>query len=118
VKAKTSTGRVTSSAAPPAAPPIAPAPRPAQVKLTHTRRTTLAPKSGNRTFKVDGDRLNSLYKECRLITLKGNENASAFLLRVFIELSSEALLVEKGVSIPLAAAKTGKTNWEDESPFQ
>ena len=74
-------------------------------------RQTLAPKNGAKTFHVNGDRLNSLYRECRHIQLKGNENASAFLLRVFIELSSETFLVEKKVPIP-ASAK-GKTNWDD-----
>ena len=90
-----------------------PTPPPKKVKLTPTPRTTLAPKTGSSTFNVDGDRLNSLYKECRLITVKKNENAAAFLLRVFIELSSEALLAEKGVPIPKAAVKTGKSNWDD-----
>ena len=98
---------------PPPAPPVKPTPPPKKVKLTPTPRTTLAPKTGSSTFKVDGDRLNSLYKECRLITVKKNENAAAFLLRVFIELSSEALLAEKVVSTPNAAVKTGKSNWDD-----
>ncbi len=99
--------------APKPAPPVKPAPSRRRIKLTLTPRTTLAPKSGSCTFKVAGDRLNVLYKECRKITVKGHENAAALLLRVFIELSSEALLVEKGVSIPNAAARTGKSNWDD-----
>ncbi len=109
VKAKRK-GRSGGTAPPPPVKPVAP---PRKVRLTPAPRTTLAPRSGSRTFNVDGDRLNSLYKECRLITVKRNENAAAFLLRVFIELSSEALLVEKSVSIPSAAAKTGKSNWDD-----
>lgn len=81
--------------------------------LTTPKRNTLAPKNGPRTFRVDGTRLNPLYRECRDIKVVGNENAAAFLLRVFIELSSEAYLVEKSVPIPAAAKKTGKVDWAD-----
>lgn len=91
-------------------PPSAPAPKP---KLDTNSRTTLAPKTGARTFQVNGVRLNSLYKECRTLAVAGNENAAALLLRVFIELSSEAILVEKAVPIPANAAKKGKTLWDD-----
>lgn len=96
--------------------PPPPPPRQAvvpSVKLLPTPRVNLAPKLGARTFKVDGDRLNSLYRECRTITVKGNENAAAFLLRVFIELSCEALLAEKSVPVPQNAAKGGKSSWAD-----
>lgn len=81
--------------------------------LTTPKRNTLAPKSGTRTFHVDGPRLNPLYRECREIKVAANENAAAFLLRVFIELSCEAYLVEKSVPIPQAAKKSGKTDWAD-----
>jgi hypothetical protein len=54
-----------------------------------------------------------MYRECREIQVKGSENAAAFLLRVFIELSSEALLVEKNVPLPTAVTKSGKNNWSD-----
>lgn len=86
-------------------------PRRPSTPLTTPARTTLAPKNGPKTFRVDGDRLLSLYRECRLIPTQNNENAASFLLRVFIELSSEALLAEKGVSIPSSAK--GKTSWDD-----
>jgi hypothetical protein len=56
--------------------------------------------------------LAPLYKECRKIKIKGNENASAFLLRVFIELSSEALL-ESRVAIPPSLKQKSITKWDD-----
>lgn len=91
--------------------PVAPSPRGSRV--VSSSRPTLAPKTGARTFQVDGVRLNPLYRECREISVKGNENAAAFLLRVFIELSSEALLTEKNIPLPASATKTGKTSWAD-----
>jgi hypothetical protein len=45
--------------------------------------------------------------------LKGNENAAALLLRVFLELSTEAYLMEKAASLPHSATKQGKTKWDD-----
>jgi len=96
---------------PPAPPPPPPSPKP---PLTTPVRGTLAPRIGSRTFRVDGVRLNRLYRECREIKLKGNENAAALLLRVFIELSSEALLIEKSVPIPSTlATKRGVSQWSD-----
>jgi len=104
----------------PAAPPFAPATvmppptvtapsaPPARARLTSTARATLAPRTGQRTFNVAGVRLAPLYRECREIKVSSSENAAAFLLRVFIELSSEALLVEKNVPLP-----SGKTSWAD-----
>lgn len=91
-------------------PATTPAPKP---KLDLNSRTTLAPKTGTRTFQVNGVRLNSLYKECRTLVVQGNENAAALLLRVFIELSSEAILVEKNTPIPHSFTKKGKTLWDD-----
>lgn len=79
---------------------------------TTAERKTLAPKRGPRVLEVGGVRLTSLYQECRKINLKGNENASALLLRVFLELSSEAYLVEKKVPLP-AKFKGKKTDWAD-----
>jgi hypothetical protein len=60
---------------------------------------------------VDGPRLNPLYRECRNLKVEHNENAAAFLLRVFIELSSEALLATKKVPIP--PKFKGKSDWAD-----
>ncbi|WP_136161297.1 hypothetical protein [Sphingomonas flavalba] len=101
--------------------PVTPSPplpksKPAQptkrTKLDTTARKTLAPKTGARTFQVDGVRLNGLYAECRKLVVETNENGAALLLRVFIELSSEALLSEKGIAIPPRfAAKAA--NWDD-----
>lgn len=95
--------------------PISPSPSaPPKGPLNNPIRLTLAPKSGGKTFKVSGDRLNSIYKECRLVELKGHENAAALLLRVFIELSSEALLTERSVSIPPRLSRSGTlTKWDD-----
>jgi hypothetical protein len=76
-------------------------------------RETLAPKSGSRMLRVENARLNGLYRECRLIKVKDHENAAAFLLRVFIELSSEALLAAKHVQIPNRLQKEGKQRWGD-----
>ncbi len=76
-------------------------------RLTDPIRSTLAPRTGPRTIaNVQGLRLNRIYRECREIKLDGNENAAAFLLRVFLELSSEAFLIEKSISIP--AKHSGK----------
>jgi hypothetical protein len=85
----------------------------AKAATNQATRATLAPKNGPRTFQVDGIRLSSLYKECREISLQQHGNAAALLLRVFIELSSEAYLMEKGVPLPSSASKTGKTKWDD-----
>lgn len=85
-----------------------------QSRITSDVRSTLAPRTGPRTFQVNGVRLNPLYKECREIKVRGNENAAAFLLRVFIELSSEALLVEKNIPLPTSATRGGRiTSWAD-----
>lgn len=82
-------------------------------KMDTTTRKTLAPKSGARTFQVNGVRLNPMYAECRKLPVEGNENAAALLLRVFIELSTEAFLTEKSVQIPSKFHKAGKTRWDD-----
>ena len=76
-------------------------------------RETLAPRSGSRMLHVENARLNGLYRECRNLRVKDNENAAAFLLRVFIELSSEALLVAENVTIPNRLQKEGKNQWGD-----
>lgn len=92
----------------------APAGKGKRKRLVEPERGTLAPKHGDRTFNVPGKRLNKLYAECRLMKLDGNENAAALLLRVFLELSSEAYLIEKSVALPAAlAAKKGKTDWSE-----
>jgi hypothetical protein len=93
----------------------APPPIPAAWKMPNIDmlRKTLSPKTGKRVFKVEGVRLGGIYRECRKLIVEGNENAAAFLLRVFIELSSEALLAEKNVAIPHKFGKAGKTNWDD-----
>jgi len=84
-----------------------------RAKMDSVARDTLAPKSGARMLHVDGTRLNPLYRECRTIKVSGYENAAAFLLRVFIELSSEALLVAKNVPLPNRLQKEGKQHWSD-----
>lgn len=81
-------------------------------KLNTTKRATLAPRNGDRTFQVNGVRLNTIYRECREMTVEKNENAASLLLRVFIELSSEALLSEKKAAIPPRFAQKA-TNWDD-----
>lgn len=81
-------------------------------KLDTTKRTTLAPRSGSRTFQVDGVRLNTIYRECRELSVEKNENAAALLLRVFIELSSEALLAETRALIPPKFTPKAH-NWDD-----
>jgi hypothetical protein len=87
--------------------------RTATRKADTAMRSTLAPKSGARTFTVNGVRLASIYRECRDIKVNGSQNAASLLLRVFIELSSEALLTEKSVPIPAKAIAKGKTKWDD-----
>ncbi|HWT14071.1 MAG TPA: hypothetical protein VN231_15055 [Allosphingosinicella sp.] len=103
---------------PPAGPaPPTPAPSPAtprrKPRADTGKRQTLAPNTSARLFVVHGARLNGIYGECRKLKVLRNENAAAFLLRVFIELSSEALLAEKKVAIPHRFGKAGKTEWDD-----
>ena len=88
-------------------------PAPKRPKMDTTARKTLAPRTGVRTFQVDGVRLNGLYGECRKLPVETNENAAALLLRVFIELSSEAYLDEKQVPIPSGLGKKGANKWDD-----
>jgi hypothetical protein len=98
----------------PVAAPFTPPPSRQRVKLVSDARPTLAPKSGPRVFPVAGRRLHKIYDECRKIKVAdNNENAAALLLRVFIELSTEALLSERGVAIPTAFGKKGATRWDD-----
>jgi hypothetical protein len=95
------------------APPSPPG-KPRKPKMDTTKRTTLAPRTGARTLHVGGVRLNQLYRECREITVKKNENAAALLLRVFLEMSTEAFLTTKNVSIPSSLGKSkGATKWDD-----
>lgn len=86
--------------------------QPAKAKKSkdHSTRPTLAPKTGVRVFHVDAARLQAIYGECKNIKLSKNRNAAALLLRVFIELSSEALLVKRKVSIP---SKYSQKQWAD-----
>jgi hypothetical protein len=94
--------------------PAAPGPtRHGRARKDSVERDTLAPKSGSRILQVEGPRLNPFYRECRNIRVEGNENAAALLLRVFIELSSEAILVAKRVPLPSKYQKEGKHNWDE-----
>ena len=97
----------------PAPRPISPAPKSVRPLPAHTARETLAPRTGPGVLKVAGARLNPLYEECRKIVVTGNENASALLLRVFIELSTEAMLKRRKVALPSGIAKRGKSDWSD-----
>jgi hypothetical protein len=92
------------------APAAAAKPKP---KADTGKRQTLAPTTSARSFVVHGARLNGIYGECRKLKVLKNENGAALLLRVFIELSTEALLSEKNVAIPHKYGKAGKTNWDD-----
>lgn len=92
---------------------IIPLPAAVVIRSSDSTRATLAPKHGNRVFRADGARLASLYKECQGINLSKNRNAAAFLLRVFIELSSEALLIRRNVPIPKKLRDKGRTKWSD-----
>lgn len=95
---------------PPTPPPRGPKSKP---KTDAGKRDTLAPSKGPRVFGVSGIRLNGIYNECRKLKVVNNENAAALLLRVFIELSSEALLAEKSVPLPTKFTKASKTKWDD-----
>jgi len=82
-------------------------------RLTERARATLAPTSADRAIaRVKGTRLNKLYRECRKLPIANNENAAALLMRVFLELSSEVLLVEKAVTLPAKHA-VKKTDWSE-----
>ncbi len=95
-------------------PPVDPTPgQQSRREAADSARRTLAPDKGLRLLSVGGVRLGPLYSECRKIRVKGNENAAAFLLRVFIELSSEALLHEKNVKIPRSLRDKSVTKWDD-----
>jgi hypothetical protein len=93
--------------------PLGPPPARQRVRLINETRATLAPKSGPKVFPVAGRRLHKIYDECRKIKVADNENAAALLLRVFIELSTEALLAEKNVAIPSAFGKKNAKRWDD-----
>lgn len=80
---------------------------------TDANRKTLAPADGPRLLPVQGIRLLPLYNECKKLKVKSNENAAAFLVRVFIELSSENYLQEKSVLIPCSLRDKGIKDWED-----
>jgi hypothetical protein len=84
-----------------------------RTKADTGKRPTLAPNTGGHVFAVHGTRLNAIYSECRKLKVVKNENAAALLLRVFIELSTEALLAEKNVELPHKFGKAGKTDWDD-----
>ncbi|HYI47777.1 MAG TPA: hypothetical protein VEX35_04855 [Allosphingosinicella sp.] len=101
------------SGTPPPPPPPPPSGSKPKRKPDIGKRDTLAPGKGARVFAVSGVRLNGIYNECRKLKVKNNENAGALLLRVFIELSSEALLAEKNVSLPSRFTKAGKLKWDD-----
>ncbi len=73
----------------------------------------MAPSKGVRAFPVTGARLNGIYYECKKLIVLKNENAAALLLRVFIELSTEAFLSEKGKPIPSKFGKKGASEWDD-----
>jgi hypothetical protein len=114
VKAKTKaqpSGKRTSTPPKRSSPPPGTTPTAAARKFKdHSARPTLAPKTGTRVFHVDAARLQSIYSECKNIKLAKNRNAAALLLRVFIELSSEALLTKRKVPIP---SKYSQTKWGD-----
>ncbi|NEU14084.1 hypothetical protein G3T14_18400 [Methylobacterium sp. BTF04] len=88
-------------------------PSPTRRQATDASRKTLAPQGGPRLLPVRGIRLGPLYNECRKIIVKNNENAAAFLVRVFIELSSEVYLEVKKVPIPPNLKNKSVTEWSD-----
>jgi hypothetical protein len=110
-KAAAWASKVGKPGATPAAPP--PVVAKAKGKADTGKRSTLAPSTSGRTFVVHGARLNGIYGECRRLKVAKNENAAALLLRVFIELSTEALLSEKSVPIPVKFTKKGAAEWDD-----
>ena len=92
-----------------------PSPTAAPEALTpsDSARKTLAPPKGARTLPVTGPRLEPLYRECRTLSLKNNENAAALLLRVFIELRSEAYLKKANVAFSNKLQGKNVTSWDD-----
>jgi hypothetical protein len=58
---------------------------------------------------VTGKRLNPLYRECREIVVEDHKNAASFLLRVFIELSTEAFCLKM---------KPPRTQWMKDKGFK
>lgn len=91
---------------------VTPAPKAVRAKPHHSARPTLAPKSGA-LLQVTGRRLNPLYNECRNIVVAEQGNAAALLLRVFLELSSELLLIKRKVLLPKAVTDRRKKSWSD-----
>ena len=96
------------------------APAPPAETSTASRRDTadanrkfLAPPDGPRLLPVQGIRLLPLYNECKKLRVKGNENAAALLVRVFIELSSENYLQEKSVPLPRSLRDKHVKEWWD-----
>lgn len=76
-------------------------------------RKTLAPTSTALMFKVKDPRLNRIYQECRKIKVQELPNAAGMLLRVFVELSTDAYLDATGVPLPQKHTSHGRKNWSD-----
>lgn len=114
VKAKEKTKAAPAPSPPPPTKPARPIiPIIPRSKPSEGTRGTLAPRHGTRVFRADGARLAMIYKECQGINLRKNPNGAALLLRVFIELSSEAVLAKRSVPIPKKYRDRGKTKWSD-----
>lgn len=73
-----------------------------------SKRKTLAPTGSEFTFHVVEPRLRDLYREAREIDVDKFPNCSSMLVRVFLELSTEAYLKKSGASLP-----KGKNAWSD-----
>lgn len=86
---------------------------PSRRQAADLNRRTLAPSAGPRLLPVKGIRLAPLYNECRRIVVRKNENAAAFLVRVFIELSSEVYLEDRKITIPPSLAQRSISEWSD-----
>lgn len=71
-------------------------------------RKFLIPSGGEWVLKIKAARLNRVYLEGRKLDVQEYTNAAAVLLRVFIEISSDAFLMARKVPVP-----KGTSNWSD-----
>ena len=89
-------------------PPDGKSPRGRRARRDPLDRPGLAPQHSSQSLRIAGpQRLIGLYQECRTIGVDDKPNASALLLRVFLELSCEAYLTHHAVRPP-----GEKPNWQ------
>jgi len=67
------------------------------VPLSINRKTLIPPRC---VLRIKHNRINKIYKELRLLEVDEFPNATAVMLRVFLELSLDEYIKNKGISLP------------------